>query len=180
LRPAYLRNYSITNSMEQSPWEANSHSASQEIPCFFHNSLPLVPMLNHMRTVRTFPPYFPKIHSNILQLCLGLPSRLFPSGFTTKNCYALLISPMRATCPTHLTLLQLLSVIILGEAYRTTAQGRRNTRMCARTREKVNSAHALVSSTSTYVCKPWRHCLSRAVVLYELRSHLQPPDTSSW
>jgi hypothetical protein len=25
----------IMNSMEQSPWEENSHSASQEIPCFY-------------------------------------------------------------------------------------------------------------------------------------------------
>jgi hypothetical protein len=35
-------------------------------------------------------------------LRLGLPSRLFPSGFPTKVLYALPISPMRATCPSHL------------------------------------------------------------------------------
>jgi len=36
------------------------------------------------------PSHFFKIHFNItLQLCLGLPSELFPSGFPTKNLHAL-------------------------------------------------------------------------------------------
>jgi hypothetical protein len=32
-------------------------------------------------------------------LRLGLPSGLFPSGFPTKNLYALLLSLIRTTCP---------------------------------------------------------------------------------
>jgi len=53
------------------PWEADIHSANQEIPHLSHNlkvhkSLPLVPILNNMHPVHTFPPYFPKIHSNII------------------------------------------------------------------------------------------------------------------
>jgi hypothetical protein len=31
-----------------------------------HNSLPLVPILSQVHTVHTFPPKFPKIHSNAI------------------------------------------------------------------------------------------------------------------
>jgi len=61
--------------MEQSPSEANSRSASQEISRLLwnlyvdnrvHNNLPLVPSLSQMNPIHAFPPYFPKFLSNIL------------------------------------------------------------------------------------------------------------------
>jgi hypothetical protein len=47
-------------------------------------------------------------------LHLGLPSGL-PSSFPAKILYALLISPMHATCCTHINSLDLITLIIFGE-----------------------------------------------------------------
>jgi hypothetical protein len=108
----------ITNPMKQSlSWEADSHSASQEIPCLLwipklhyrvHKSPPLVSVLSQINLIHTFPSCFPKIHSNIiLPSTSSLPSGLFRLGLPTKIPYAFLISPIRATCSAHLILLDL-------------------------------------------------------------------------
>ena len=51
-------------------------------------------------------------------LRLGLPSELIPSGFPSKILYTLLSSPIRATCPAHLILLDFITRTILGEVYK--------------------------------------------------------------
>jgi len=102
----YYRHISLnqpTNSMDQSPSsEANSHSYSQEIPRLWrkpkvhyrvHKSLRADPTLCQNHPVRTFPPYLPKIHCNIiLPSKLGLPNGLFALGFSIKILYGFLIS----------------------------------------------------------------------------------------
>ena len=51
-------------------------------------------------------------------LRLGLPSGLFPSGFPSKTLYTPLSSPICATCPAHLILLDFITRTILGEVYK--------------------------------------------------------------
>jgi len=72
LKIKIYRTVILTNSMEQCPWEAKSHSASQRFSAFYwtqifisvHSGLPSVSFLSQI-LVHTFTPYFPKIHSNI-------------------------------------------------------------------------------------------------------------------
>jgi hypothetical protein len=72
----------------------------------------------HQSSLRP-PPNLSKIHFNIIShLRLGLPTGLLPSGFPTKALYAPLLSPIRATCPTHLSLLDFIIRMIFGEEYR--------------------------------------------------------------
>jgi hypothetical protein len=51
-------------------------------------------------------------------LRLDLPSGLLHSGLPTKMLYAPLTYPMSATCPANLTLLNLITLTILGEEYK--------------------------------------------------------------
>jgi hypothetical protein len=64
----------------------------------------------------------PLLLSFILILCtylrLGIPIGVFMFGFTTNILYAFLCSPIRATCPVPLMILDLIILIILGEEYK--------------------------------------------------------------
>jgi hypothetical protein len=112
--------------MEQSPsWEANRFSASQEIPQILWNPkvhyrickcLPSVPILNQLNPVHA-PISWRSILRLSCHLCLDLPSSLFRSGFRIKTLYMPLLSPILATCPVHLILLDFMTRTMLGEEY---------------------------------------------------------------
>jgi len=90
--------------MEQSPWEANTHSAIQEIPRLLwnpkfhfcvHKSRPLVPTLSQLPPLHIFPPYFPKVNSNIT---LPPTSRSSEWSFRFSNQNVVCISRLCHAC----------------------------------------------------------------------------------
>jgi len=108
--------FTLNDSMEQSPsWEANSHSASKEIPCLLwnpkvhyrvHKIPPLVPILNHTNPVNNLLPYFPKIHSNI--------DLLSTSGSSDQNFVLIFSHPHACYMPANPILLNVTTLWCTG------------------------------------------------------------------
>ena len=82
-------------------------------------------------------------------LNLGLSSGLFPFGFPTKTLYTPLSSPIRATWPANLSLLELITRTILGEEYKSFSSS-----LCSLLHSPVTSSflgpNILLNSTRSY------------------------------
>jgi len=111
--------------MAQSPSsEANWFAASQEIPRISrnpkvhyrtHNRLPTVSILGQPNPVHIPTSHLLEIHPNIIHPSTPMSPQWSPSlRFPHQDPIHTLSSPIRATCPAHLILLDFITHTILG------------------------------------------------------------------
>jgi len=115
--------------MVQSPsWEANWFAASQEIPRISrnpkfhyrpHKRPPPVSILGQPNPVHIPTSHLLEIDPNIIHPSTPRSSQWSPSlRFPQQDPIHPLYSPIRATCPAHLILLDFITRTILGEEYK--------------------------------------------------------------
>ena len=93
-------------------WNPNVHYC-------IHTCPPPVPIPSQLDAVHKPTSHFLNMHLNIvLPSTPGSPKCSLSSGFPTKTLYTPLLSHIRATCPAHLILLNIITRTISDEEYR--------------------------------------------------------------
>ena len=87
-----------------------SYESSQAVRSVRHLSLSWA---SSIHSITPHPAFWRSILILSSHLHLGLPSRLFSSDFSTKTLYTRLLSPICATCPAHLILLDFVTCLVL-------------------------------------------------------------------
>jgi len=126
----------LSYSMQQGLyWETNRFTNSQEIPRILrnpkvhyciHKCSPPVSILSQINPIPPHPISWTSILILSYHLRLGFPNGIFPSSFPTTTPCTHLLSPIRATCPAHLILLDLITRIIFYKEYRSLSSSLRS------------------------------------------------------
>ena len=114
--------------VQSSSWGANWFAASQEIPRISrnpkvhyssHKRPPPVSILGQPNPVHTHTSHLLEIRSNIIRPSTPRSPQWSPSlRFPHQDPIHPISSPVRATCPAHLILLDFITRTILGEEYK--------------------------------------------------------------